>query len=127
MGMEPEVAHEEVPVEDATIMPVLESRNRRRDRRNLSVEHRQKVQQDVVAARRGTTRRAQVARRNILFAKKTRNYHASRKNLALACRGTTRREKVARDKENFVGRNRTKHNIVLRTSKGWTLGRRLRS
>jgi hypothetical protein len=70
---EPEVA-QEVPVEDAAVMPVREPRNRRRDRRNLAGGRRQKQQnrnldarrrrkqQDLVAARRGTTRRAQVAR-----------------------------------------------------------------
>jgi hypothetical protein len=36
MNMEPEVAHKEVPVEDAARMPVGEPRNRIRDRRNLA-------------------------------------------------------------------------------------------
>jgi hypothetical protein len=40
--VEPEVADEEVPVEDAAIMPVEEPRNRRRDRRHLAAERRQK-------------------------------------------------------------------------------------
>jgi hypothetical protein len=65
--MEPEVSHEEVPVDDATVMPVGEPRNRRRDQQNMSAERRKKKKD--VAARRGTTRRAQVARRNLLFAK----------------------------------------------------------
>jgi hypothetical protein len=54
----------------------------------------------LVAAHRGTTRRAEVGRRRIFFTKKTRDYHASRKNLAVACRGTTRHAKVARQKLN---------------------------
>jgi hypothetical protein len=111
MDMEPEVA-QEVPVEDAAVMPVGEPRNRRRDRRNLAAGRRQKKddrnldarrcrkQQNFVAAHRWTTRRAQLARRRILFTKKTRDYHASRKNLAVACRGTTRRGKVTQHKLN---------------------------
>jgi tRNA 2-selenouridine synthase SelU len=54
--MEPQVAHEEVSVEDAAVMPVGEAKKRRRDRRNLVTERRQKKQQDLVAARGGTTR-----------------------------------------------------------------------
>jgi hypothetical protein len=64
--MEPEVAHEEVPVEDAARMPVGELKNRRRNRRHLVAERRQKKQQkqtqsknrcrrNLVAARRGMT------------------------------------------------------------------------
>jgi hypothetical protein len=74
--MTPEVAHEqEVPMEDAVVMPVGEPTKRRRDGRNLAAHCRQKEegrdldarrrgkQQDFVAAHRGTTRRAKVARR----------------------------------------------------------------
>jgi hypothetical protein len=73
--MTPEVAHEqEVPLEDAVVMPVREPRNRRRDGRNMAAVRRQKKQQkrtqskdgcrrNLVAARRGTTRCAAVARR----------------------------------------------------------------
>jgi hypothetical protein len=121
--MNPEVADKEVPLEDAVVMPVKEPRNRRRDRRNLAAGRRQKEQdrnlearrrwkqqrrtqsknrcrRNLVAARRGTTRRAQVARHRILFTMKTRSFHASRKNSAVARRGTTRRAKVARHKLN---------------------------
>jgi hypothetical protein len=63
--MEPEVA-KEVPKEDTAVMQVREPRNRRRDRRNLAAERRQKKQQEqtqnknwcrrnLVAARRGGT------------------------------------------------------------------------
>jgi hypothetical protein len=110
--MEPEVAHEEVPKEDAAVMLVGEPRNRHRDRQNLAAgccqkkeernldARRRRKQQILVAAHRGTTHRAQVARLRILFTKKTRDYHASQKKLAVACRGTTRRAKVARQKLN---------------------------
>jgi hypothetical protein len=109
--MTPEVAHEqEVPLEDSVVMPVTEPRNTRRDR-HLAAQRRQKKQQkrtqskdgcrrNSVTARRGTTRRAQVARRRSLFTKKTRDYRAARKDLAVARRGTTRRAKVAWQKLN---------------------------
>jgi hypothetical protein len=71
VDMEPEVAREEVPREHAAIMPVGEPRKRRRDR-NLAAKCRQQQQQkrpqskdgcrkNLVAAHRGTTRRAEVA------------------------------------------------------------------
>jgi hypothetical protein len=85
--MKPEVA-QEVPLEDAARMPVGKTRNRRRDRRNLAAERHQKKQEkrpqrkngcrgNLAVARRGTTRRVQVARRRRLFTMKTRNYRAS--------------------------------------------------
>jgi hypothetical protein len=109
--MKPETAHEAVPLEDTARMPVGEPRKRRRDRRHLAAQRRQKKEQertqskngcrkDLVAARRGVTRRAQVARRRVLFTMKTRDFHASRKNAAVACRGTTSRAIVARQKLN---------------------------
>jgi hypothetical protein len=69
---------DEVSKEDPIVMPVGEARNRRRDRRHLAAERRQKNQQkraqskngcrrNLVAARRGTTRRARVARRKRTF------------------------------------------------------------
>jgi hypothetical protein len=95
----PEVAHEQgVPLEDAEEMPVGEPRKRRRDGRNLAAVRRQKKEQNQnldarrrrreqrraqrkdgcrrnwVAARRGTTRRVQMARRNILSTKETQGY-----------------------------------------------------
>jgi hypothetical protein len=84
----PEVTQEqEVSREDAVDMPVGEPRKRRRDRRNLAAVRRQKKKdqnldarrrkkeqkrtlrkngcgRNLFAARRGTTRRVQVARRN---------------------------------------------------------------
>jgi hypothetical protein len=85
--MTPEVADDqEVPVEDAEVRLVAEPRKRRRDGQNLAAVHRQKKpnrdldarrrgkQQDLVAACRGTTRRAVVARRRVLLTKETRGY-----------------------------------------------------
>jgi hypothetical protein len=114
VDMTPEVAHEqEVPLEDAVVMPVGERRKRRWDRRNLAAGRRQKgeeqnldarrrgKQQDLVAVRRGTTRRAAVARRRrILFTKDTtREFHGFRKILVAARRGTTRCAGLARRKK----------------------------
>jgi hypothetical protein len=36
---------------------------------------------------------------------------------------TTRRAKVAQRKENSIGKNCTRHKVMLGTSKGWTLER----
>jgi hypothetical protein len=43
--MKPEVAHEEVPVEDAAMTPVGKPRKRRRDRRHRAAGRRQKKEQ----------------------------------------------------------------------------------
>jgi hypothetical protein len=116
-----EVAHEqEVPREDAEVMPVGEPRKRRRHRhlaavrsqkkqdQNLAAQRSQKKQQkrtqnkegcrkELVAARRGTTRRAQVARSSALLTEEmSREFRGSRKRLVTARRGTTRRAVVAR-------------------------------
>jgi hypothetical protein len=119
--MTPGVAHEqEVPLEDAIVMPVGEPRKRRRDQhlaaqgrqkkeeQDLDARHRGK-QQDLVAVRRAMTRRAQVKRHNFLSTKDmTREYRESRKDLAATGREETRHAKVAQHKGNFVGRNRHK-------------------
>jgi hypothetical protein len=115
--MKPKAAHEEVPVKDAARMPVGEPRKRRRDRRHLAAQRRQKklhkrtqskdgCRRNLVAANRGATRRAAVARsRNILSRKETtREYCGSRKRLVTARRGTTRCAGMARRKEFSSGR-----------------------
>jgi hypothetical protein len=97
--MTPEVAHEQdVPMEDAVVMPVGEAGKRRRGRRPLAAQGRQKEgqrnldagrrgkQRNLVAARRGTTRRAQVARRNILLTKETRGYCGSQRRIIVVYR-----------------------------------------
>jgi hypothetical protein len=155
----PEVADDqEVPVEDAVEMPAGEPRKRRRDRHLAAVRRQKKKDRvldarcrgreqgqaqrkngcpkNLVAARRGrtccagvarrilftkTTRsrlivavrevphRATVARRNILPRKDTtRKHRESRKKLAATGRKETRRAKVVRQKRNFVGRNQRK-------------------
>jgi hypothetical protein len=110
------------------------------------VRHRRKGQErtqrkngclkNLVAARRGTTRRAVVARRGTLFAETTRSrliiavrkvtchaqvarhnflsteetsweFRGSRKGSVAAHRGTTRHAEVARRKEFAIGRNHT--------------------
>jgi hypothetical protein len=126
--MTSEVAHEqEVPREDAEVMPVGEPRKRRRDGRNLAAVCRQKkkdqnldagrrkkgqkraqrkdgCRRNVVAARGGANHSA---RHRILSTKDTtREYRESRKKLAATGGKETRRAKVARHKRNFVGGNR---------------------
>jgi hypothetical protein len=129
--MTPEVAHEqEVPREDAVVMPVGEPRKRRRDQRHLAAVSRQKDQdrdldarprrkeqkraqrkngcrRSLVAARRGTTRRAALTRRrNILSTKETsREFRGSRKKLVAARRGTTRCAEAARRMDIAIARN----------------------
>jgi hypothetical protein len=153
VDMTPEVAHgQEAQPEDAEVMPVGEPRKRRPDqRRNLAAVRRQKKKdrildarcrgkeqeraqrknrclKNLVAARRRTTRRAAMARRRILPTKDTnRELHGSQKRLVAARRGTTRCAGRARHKEDFIGRSRDKDSGVLRTSKGWTLGRKQRA
>jgi hypothetical protein len=121
----PEVAHEqEVPKEDTVILPVGEPRKMRRDR-YLAAVRRQKKQQkrtqrkngcrkDLVAAGRGTTRRAAVApRRNILLTEETsRESRGSRKRLVAAREGTTRCAGMARRKENLVRKSRIRNDVV---------------
>jgi hypothetical protein len=78
--MDPEMT-QEVPVEDAARMLVGVSRMRRRDRnedarRRRKQEKRTQIKngcrKDLVAARRGTTHRAAVARRRRFFSQRTR-------------------------------------------------------
>jgi hypothetical protein len=118
--MKPEVAHEEVPLEDAVVMPVGEPRKRRRDQRHLAAQRRQKKEEertqsknecrkDLVAARRGTTRRATVAwrKRNIERKSWTQRNCGLRKQVTAAEIRVTRRAGVARHKRGFaMGRNR---------------------
>jgi hypothetical protein len=148
--MKLEVAREqEVPREDAVDMPVWQPRKRRRDRRHLAAVCRQKKEQDqnldarrrrkeqkwaqkkdgcwrnLVAARRGTTRRVQVARRNFSSTKDTtREYCGSRKGLVAALRRATRHAKVARRTANSIGKIRTRGDMVRRTSERRTFGRK---
>jgi hypothetical protein len=72
VDMEPEAAHGEVPREDAAVMPVGEPKKRRRDRnldarclrkRQKGTQGKNGCRRNSVAASRGTTRRAVVARR----------------------------------------------------------------
>jgi hypothetical protein len=106
--MKPEVAHQEVPREDASVMPVGETRKRRRDQgRNLAAVRHQKKQErnldagrrgkrrNLVAARRGTTSRLQMARRNILLTKETRGFCGSQKRVIVVYRKMPRHATVA--------------------------------
>jgi hypothetical protein len=123
-----EVAYDqEIPVEDGEVRSVAEPSKRCRDERNLAAVRRQKKMDGVldtrcrgkeqeraqrrngclknsVAARRGTTRLAVMARRRILFTETTRN------RLIIAVRKGTRRAQVAR--YNFLPMEETSGNFV---------------
>jgi uncharacterized membrane-anchored protein YhcB (DUF1043 family) len=98
VDMEPEVEHQEVPKQGATVMPVGGPRERCRDR-NQDAERRGKLKEWT---------------------------QGNDWKLAVARRGTTRHVKVARRKEIFVRGNWTR-GVILGTSKGWTLGVRQRA
>jgi hypothetical protein len=125
VDMTPDVAHEqEVPKEDAVEMPVGELRKRRRDQRLLAAGRRQKKeernldarrrgkQQKFVAARRGTTRCAEAARR---------------KNIAIARNHTW--DKIERGSRRLLALRKRRtadvpHGILRGTEiKSWTLWR----
>jgi hypothetical protein len=115
----PEVADDqEVPVEGAEVLSVAEPRKRRRDGRNLAAVRRQKKKgrildarrrgkkqersqrkngclKNLVAVRRGTTRRAVVARRRMLLTKETRGYCGSQKRVIAVYRKMPRHATVA--------------------------------
>jgi hypothetical protein len=177
VDMTPEVADDqEVPVEDAVEMPTGEPKKRRRDGRNLAAVRRHKKKdrvldarchrreqeraqrkngclKNLVAARRGTTCRAVVARRRILFTETTRSrliiavrkatrraqvarhnflsteetsreFRGSRKGSVAAHRGTTRHAEAARRKEFAIGRNHTCDKIGRGTRRLWGLRKR---
>jgi hypothetical protein len=103
----PEMADDqEVPVQDAEVVPVGEPGKKRRDRRRLAAERRQKKEQkrtqrkdgcrrNLVAARRGTTRRVQVARHNFLSTRETRGYCGSQRRVIIVYRKMSRHATVA--------------------------------
>jgi hypothetical protein len=119
VDMRPE-AVQQVPREDATVMPVGGPKKRRRDR-NPDARHRGKPKErtqgkdgcrkNLVAARRGTTRRAAVARRRRNFCTQERNTIKCGllKQLVAARKGTTRSAAVARRRGEFVKKDRTRN------------------
>jgi hypothetical protein len=117
----PEVAHnQQVPVEDAELWSGAEPRERHRGGRNMAAVRRQKEKdrvldtrcrgkeqgraqrkngflKNLIAARRGTTRRAMGARRRMLLTKyTTQDFCGTRKGSVAARKGTTRHVQVAR-------------------------------
>jgi uncharacterized protein with HEPN domain len=91
--MTPEVAHrQEVPLEDAVVMPVGEPRKRRRDRPHLAAGRRQKKEQKRTQKKDGcqknlvAARRAAVAWRKINIFRKilTHGYCGLRKEVTAA-------------------------------------------
>jgi hypothetical protein len=63
MELKPEVADEEVPLEDAIVMPVREPRKRHRDRRHLAAQCRQKKEQKRTQRKDGYRKNLVIARR----------------------------------------------------------------
>jgi hypothetical protein len=128
---EPEAAaEEEVPEENATVMPVGEPKKRRRDRR-LAAErrrHKQKnstrkngaPQNELAVACRKMLRRATVARRmrDIFRHNTTHRATVARLRKDTLAPNMTRRAKVARHKENTVKRNGIRNNVARKTLKG---------
>jgi hypothetical protein len=112
--MKPEVAHQEVPREDAEEMPVGESRKRRRDGRNLAAGRRQKKEQKRTQWKDGcrnnlvAARRASVAWRKINVFRKilTHGYCGLQKEVTAAGIRITRcsgHRHKGRNKEIVVG------------------------
>jgi hypothetical protein len=145
----PEAAQkDEVPAESAKVMPVGEPKKKRRKDRKLAAECRRQEPKcgppmEVAVARRGTShratvarqkdkridigmsRRATVTRRKIHIVKSyiTQEKCRPRRELVASRTRTTHRAKVARRKENSFGRDRTRDEVILGTSKGWTFRR----
>jgi hypothetical protein len=109
--METVTEHEEIPEEDATVMPVGEPRKRRRVC-NLAAERSQKMKE------------------------RTRGKSRFKRKLAAACRKVSRLAKVAWRERNPFRNVQTQRNCGLRkrltvtgirtTQKGWTFGKRRR-
>jgi hypothetical protein len=78
------VVHQEVPGEDAAVMPVGEPRKRRRDRRNLAARRRQKEQDRDLDARRRRKKEQ----------KRTQRKDGCRKNLVAARRAAVAWRKI---------------------------------
>jgi hypothetical protein len=137
----PEAAEErQVPEENATVMTVEEPKKKRRRDRQLAAErrrHKQKIStlescgppKELAVARRGTTRRAKVARkapidrmyRRAAMArqreKKIDKKMSRRATVARRTRGTlapnmTRHAKVARRRGHIIGNNQIKNNVA---------------
>jgi hypothetical protein len=122
--MKPEVAHQEVPREDAEEMPVGEPRKRRRDGRNLAAGRRQKKEQKRTQWKDGcrnnlvADRRAAVAWRKINVFRKilTHGYCGPRKDVTATgmsitrCAGHGRTEQNKNDAELETRKGRTEKN-----------------
>jgi hypothetical protein len=146
----PEVADEEVPVQDAARMPVGEPRKKRRDRylaavrrqkkqdQNLEARRRGKEQgraqrrygclKNLVAARRGATRRAAGVRHRILSTKdNTLDHCGPRKGRVAAHRGTTCRAVMTRRRILLIETTRSRRIVAAReVSRRATVARRRR-
>jgi hypothetical protein len=106
--MKPEVAQDEkVPVEVAAVMPVGESKKKRRRDRKLAAERRRQkpknltqenyeTQKKLAVARRGTTHHAEVARKMQADKKMPRRATVARRMRDIFRPNTTRRAKAAR-------------------------------
>jgi hypothetical protein len=116
--------HQEIPKEEATVMPVGEPKKRRRNR-NLAAERRQKLKERtrgycgsrnrVTVADRKVSRRAAVARRrrDIFAQERTRVKRGTLEQLVAARIGATLRAKMAgrqtSKRRTFVRKRQSKH------------------
>jgi hypothetical protein len=126
LDRKPEAAEERhVPEENAEVIPVGEPREkRRRDRNQRKKKKRTQgndgYQRRLAAARRGTSHRAEVARKMQTDKKMPRLVTVARRMRNIFRPNTTRRARVARCKENAIGKVRARDNVVRGTQKGWT-------
>jgi hypothetical protein len=129
--------HQEIPIEDAAIMPVGEPRKRRRVQYLATQSHwlrkdrtrgNHGSRRTSPAACRKVYRRAKVAwrNRNIVRNNWTQKHCGALNELNAARMRTSRCADVPRGKGN-VGKTRTRNNAVRGTSKQWTYRRRQRA
>jgi hypothetical protein len=144
LDKKPEAAQqEEVPLDDAEVIPVREPKKKKRRDRKLAAEHRRQKtktsprencgpQTRLAVTRRGTTRRAKVARkmqadqkmsRRATVARRKRDIVKSylpqekchsRRGLTTSRTRTTHRAEVARRNKSSVGKNRTRWRQLIR-------------
>jgi hypothetical protein len=150
VNMKPEmVEQQEVPVEDAEVMPVGEPKKKRRRDRKLAAERRRQKPKtstlescghpkELAVTCKRTTRLVKVARKTPIdwkmshratVAQRKRDIvklylpqekcHPQRELVTSRTR-TTHHAGVARQMENAIGKVRAKDSLVQRTQKGWT-------
>jgi hypothetical protein len=128
----PEAAQkDEIPAEDAEVMPAGEPKKKRRRDRKLAAERRRQEPKDtkringgpqekLAVARRETSHRATVARQNDKRSgkKMSRRATVARRTRDTFAPNLTRRAKVARRREHIIGNSQTWKNVARGTRRG---------